>query len=113
VLTRQLVELAARGNEDVVAALGGLVLVAGIAYGTALTRVLPSGGLPTLPFSLAPAPPTAVAPRVGAGTIVNAGGIHINRGTLTDKQSISDLAHVVSEEIIHSMRLQGGLLPHM
>jgi hypothetical protein len=39
--------------------------------------------------------------------------IHINGGTFTNQESISALAHAVSEEIMHSVRLQGGLLPQM
>jgi hypothetical protein len=39
--------------------------------------------------------------------------IHINGGTFPNQESISALAHAVSEEIVHSVRLQGGLLPQM
>ena len=39
--------------------------------------------------------------------------VAINGGTFTNQQSISGLAHTVSEEILHNVRLQGGLLPQM
>jgi hypothetical protein len=35
--------------------------------------------------------------------------IHINGGVFTNREGISDLAHAVSEEIMHSTRMQGGL----
>jgi hypothetical protein len=48
----------------------------------------------------------------GAGCAVGGRGIinnamHINVGTFTDKQSISDLAHAMPDQIMHSVRLQG------
>ena len=46
-------------------------------------------------------------------TVTIAPSITIQGGTFTDRQSFRHLAHAVSEEIMHSVRLQGGLLPQM
>jgi hypothetical protein len=71
-------------------------------------------GVAALPGAPAGVTASLAGAASGAGSIHLAmGGIHIQGGTFRDRQSIRELTHEVSEEIMHSVRMQGGWLPQV
>jgi hypothetical protein len=75
------------------------------------TFSLAARGVAALPGAPAGVTASLAGAATGAGSIhIDMGGIHSQGGTFRDRQSIRELAHEVSEEIMRSVRMQGGLL---